>query len=280
MATGVRALLDQLPDDGRGLAISHTPLVERAAFGLTGREFAPMRECEGMLITRADDGTIDVRGAPETGRVSEPATSFVPALAFGFALGIAPGPVQVLILSQSAKRGLAGGLRVMLGANLTLFAILLALALGLSGDRAERHRAPDPRCGRRRGADRVRRARPPVDPPAGPRGSGRGRRFARTDGDGRGGRRAEPRGLAVLRDDRHRHARGGDRSRGGAAPRWSPRPRWRSVSSFADLVSTGLGSGGHRVLGPRGLAALRTVLGMLLVVIGIGFVARGVTGSV
>ena len=37
MAAGVRALLDQVPEGGRGLAISHTPFVERAAFGLTGR---------------------------------------------------------------------------------------------------------------------------------------------------------------------------------------------------------------------------------------------------
>src|SRR5215218_5059135 len=54
------------------------------------------------------------------------------AFAFGFALGAAPGPVQLLILSQTARRGLRGGLRVMLGANLTLLAILLALAVGLS----------------------------------------------------------------------------------------------------------------------------------------------------
>ncbi len=60
MAAGVRALLDQLPAGGLGLAISHTPLVERAAFGLTGRDTAPMSECEGLLITRADDGTITV----------------------------------------------------------------------------------------------------------------------------------------------------------------------------------------------------------------------------
>jgi phosphohistidine phosphatase SixA len=60
MAAGVRALLDQLPDGARGLAISHTPLVERAAFGLTGLEVAPMRECEGLLITRDDDGRIEV----------------------------------------------------------------------------------------------------------------------------------------------------------------------------------------------------------------------------
>jgi phosphohistidine phosphatase SixA len=60
MAAGVRALLDQLPDGGIGLAISHTPLVERAGAGLTGRTVEPMRECEGLLITRADDGTITV----------------------------------------------------------------------------------------------------------------------------------------------------------------------------------------------------------------------------
>ncbi len=60
MAVGVRTLLDQLPEGGIGLAISHTPLVERAAFGLTGVEVAPLRECEGILIRRADDGTITV----------------------------------------------------------------------------------------------------------------------------------------------------------------------------------------------------------------------------
>jgi phosphohistidine phosphatase SixA len=58
MAAGVLALLDQIPDGGRGLAVSHTPLVERAGFGLTGREFAPMAECEGLLITRSDDGLL------------------------------------------------------------------------------------------------------------------------------------------------------------------------------------------------------------------------------
>jgi threonine/homoserine/homoserine lactone efflux protein len=54
------------------------------------------------------------------------------AFAFGFALGAAPGPVQLLILTQTARRGLRGGLLVMLGANLTLLAILVALAVGLS----------------------------------------------------------------------------------------------------------------------------------------------------
>lgn len=60
LAAGIRALFDQMPEQGRALAISHTPLVERAAFGLAGLEVAPMRECEGLLITRHDDGRIDV----------------------------------------------------------------------------------------------------------------------------------------------------------------------------------------------------------------------------
>ena len=54
------------------------------------------------------------------------------AFALGFALGAAPGPVQLLILSETAKRGLSGGLRVMLGANGTLFAVMVLLALGFS----------------------------------------------------------------------------------------------------------------------------------------------------
>lgn len=60
MAAGVRALLDQVPEGGLGLAISHTPLVERAALGLVGLEVEPLRECEGLLITRGDDGSITI----------------------------------------------------------------------------------------------------------------------------------------------------------------------------------------------------------------------------
>jgi phosphohistidine phosphatase SixA len=60
MAAGVRALLDQIPAGGRALAIGHTPFVERAAAGLSGREVAPMRELEGILVTRADDGSLTV----------------------------------------------------------------------------------------------------------------------------------------------------------------------------------------------------------------------------
>lgn len=59
MADGVRELLAQLPEGGRGLAISHTPLVERAAEGL-GRPVEPMRECEGILVTEHGDGRIEL----------------------------------------------------------------------------------------------------------------------------------------------------------------------------------------------------------------------------
>jgi threonine/homoserine/homoserine lactone efflux protein len=55
-----------------------------------------------------------------------------PAFALGFALGAAPGPVQLLILTETAKRGFAGGVRVMLGANGTLFLVMVALAFGFS----------------------------------------------------------------------------------------------------------------------------------------------------
>ena len=60
MAAGVRALLQRVPEGGRGLAISHTPLVERAALGLTGVEIDPLGECEGVLVTLSDDGSLRV----------------------------------------------------------------------------------------------------------------------------------------------------------------------------------------------------------------------------
>lgn len=60
MAAGVIALLDQLPESGIGLAISHTPLVERAAFGLTGHEIAPLRECEGIVVSRDEEGAVTI----------------------------------------------------------------------------------------------------------------------------------------------------------------------------------------------------------------------------
>jgi threonine/homoserine/homoserine lactone efflux protein len=54
------------------------------------------------------------------------------AFGVGAALGVIPGPVQVLIVSESARRGIRGGLRVLAGANGTFALFLLVLAAGLS----------------------------------------------------------------------------------------------------------------------------------------------------
>ena len=55
MAGVVTALLDAVPDGARGLAVGHTPLIERAVFGISAREIAPLGECEGVLLSREDD---------------------------------------------------------------------------------------------------------------------------------------------------------------------------------------------------------------------------------
>jgi phosphohistidine phosphatase SixA len=58
MAAGVRALLDHVGEGERGLAVSHTPFVERAAFGLTGAEVAAFAPGEGIEVSLHDDGAI------------------------------------------------------------------------------------------------------------------------------------------------------------------------------------------------------------------------------
>jgi phosphohistidine phosphatase SixA len=58
MATGIRTLLNEVPEGGRGLAVSHTPFVERAAFGLTGVEVDAFAPGEGIEVTVEDDGAL------------------------------------------------------------------------------------------------------------------------------------------------------------------------------------------------------------------------------
>ena len=56
------ALLDAVPEGGRGLAVSHTPLIERAVFGMVVEEIEPLGECEGVLLTKEHpEGPIRVR---------------------------------------------------------------------------------------------------------------------------------------------------------------------------------------------------------------------------
>ncbi|MDH5312467.1 MAG: LysE family transporter [Actinomycetota bacterium] len=54
------------------------------------------------------------------------------AFVLGAALGAAPGPVQLMIVNETARHGIGQGFRVMIGANGTLFIVLATLALGFS----------------------------------------------------------------------------------------------------------------------------------------------------
>jgi len=60
LAEGVRILLAAVPEGGIGLAVGHTPFVERAMTGLSGREPSPFAECEGIRVTLHDDGRLEV----------------------------------------------------------------------------------------------------------------------------------------------------------------------------------------------------------------------------
>jgi phosphohistidine phosphatase SixA len=50
----LQAVIAAIPEGGRGLAVGHTPLIEKAVRGLTSREIRPLAECEGVVLT--DDG--------------------------------------------------------------------------------------------------------------------------------------------------------------------------------------------------------------------------------
>jgi threonine/homoserine/homoserine lactone efflux protein len=208
--------------------------------------------------------------------MNEPATSFLPALVFGFALGIAPGPVQVLILTQSATLGLAGGLRVMLGANLTMFVILLMLALGLSriepSDGALRIMAIVGGAVLIVLAARDLRAihRPNLEAPE------RGRRLGPA-ATGVVAVLSNP-GAWLFFATTATATIAAATDLGGRSAAVVTATAIAIGVSLADLVSTGLGSGGHRMLGPRGLAVTRAVLAAVLIVIGAGFVWRGLAG--
>jgi threonine/homoserine/homoserine lactone efflux protein len=202
------------------------------------------------------------------------------AFALGFALGAAPGPVQLLILSETARRGFSGGLRVMLGANGTLLLVMIVLAFGFS--------SLEPGEGLLRGLRVIggaflvylafeelrslgHEARTDVagDPPAtrsmGPtlRGivsvllnPGAWIFFATT-------------ASAVVADAT---ADGGRDAAIVAAIAMSV------GVSCSDLLFTMVGSGGRRLVGDRGLRWIRGVLSIGLAAIGIAFVWQGLRG--
>jgi hypothetical protein len=45
-----------LPDDGRALAVGHSPTNEAAVLGLTGELVPPLAKGEGVLVVADDDG--------------------------------------------------------------------------------------------------------------------------------------------------------------------------------------------------------------------------------
>ena len=56
LAGVLRDLLARVPENGRGLAVGHSPLIEAGVFGLTGEEIDPLEECEGVLLIQHKGG--------------------------------------------------------------------------------------------------------------------------------------------------------------------------------------------------------------------------------
>jgi broad specificity phosphatase PhoE len=56
LAEGLRRILDRLPEEGRALAVGHSPTNEAAVFGLTGQLVAPISKGGGVLILMEQAG--------------------------------------------------------------------------------------------------------------------------------------------------------------------------------------------------------------------------------
>jgi broad specificity phosphatase PhoE len=52
----VEELFARVPEEGRALAVGHTPLIEAAVYALTGVIVEPLSECEGVAVTRESSG--------------------------------------------------------------------------------------------------------------------------------------------------------------------------------------------------------------------------------
>ena len=203
------------------------------------------------------------------------------AFALGFALGAAPGPVQLLILSETAKRGLEGGLRVMLGANLTLLGILVILALGFAS------LEPGPGVIRTLqavggsfllwiGVVELRsirdEARSTVDAPS----QGAVARLGPTT-KGVAAVLLNP-GAWIFFATTASALIANATSDGGTGAALAAAVAMAIGVSCSDLTFTILGSGGRRLFGERGLRWIRMGLAALLVAIGVAFVTQAIRG--
>ena len=203
------------------------------------------------------------------------------AFALGFALGAAPGPVQLLILSETAKRGLEGGLRVMLGANLTLFGILVVLALGFAS------LEPGPAVIRTLqavggsflvwiGVVELRSIR---DESRSRVGAPSQRAVARLGQTAKGVAAVllNP-GAWIFFATTASALIANATSEGGTGAALAAAVAMAIGVSCSDLTFTILGSGGRRLFGERGLRWIRMGLAALLVVIGVAFVTQAIRG--
>ena len=55
LAGALRRILERLPDQGRALAVGHSPTNEAAVFGLTGEIVAPISKGDGVLIVADEE---------------------------------------------------------------------------------------------------------------------------------------------------------------------------------------------------------------------------------
>ena len=51
LGSALRAIVEELPDGGRGLVVGHSPTNEAAVLGLTGQLVPPLGKGEGVLVT-------------------------------------------------------------------------------------------------------------------------------------------------------------------------------------------------------------------------------------
>jgi threonine/homoserine/homoserine lactone efflux protein len=201
------------------------------------------------------------------------------AFALGFALGSAPGPVQLLILSETAKGGFTRGLRVMLGANGTLFVIVAALALGFS--------ALQPGSALLRilrvvgGAFLVFVA---IDELRTMRHESRGGEARRLPGGGLG---PTARGIVsvivnpgawIFFATTASTVVAQATSDGGTGAGLMVAVAMTLGVSLADLTATAVGTGGRALVGEQGLRWVRAALACLLLVVGAIFVLQGLRG--
>jgi threonine/homoserine/homoserine lactone efflux protein len=196
------------------------------------------------------------------------------AFGLGFALGAAPGPVQLLILSETSRRGIAGGLRVMLGANGTLLVVMVVLALGFSSVQ------PGPGVLRALrviggaflvylGAVELRTLRAPDVLEQGP-----GRRELGPTAKGVMAVVVSP-GAWVFFATTASAVVADATTEGGRVAALAAGAAMAVGVSTSDLWFTLLGSGGRALLGDRGITRLRMALAAGLMGIGVWFLAQG-----